>query len=33
MTTLRARNRRVLTIILAIVSGLVLASFAVGIRW
>ena len=30
---LRARNRRVLTILLAIVAALVFAAFAVGIRW
>jgi hypothetical protein len=30
---LRARNRRLLTILLAIVGALVLAAFAVGIRW
>jgi hypothetical protein len=30
---LRARNRRLLIILLAIVGALVLAAFAVGIRW
>jgi len=30
---LRARNRRVLGILLAIMGALVLAAFAVGIRW
>jgi hypothetical protein len=33
VTDLRARNRRVLRVILAVMAALVLASFMVGIRW